>query len=104
VSIERIIACGGGTRSTLWLQILADVAGVPIQLTAVDDAVALGSAICAAVGAGRYPDLNAAAHAMVHAASIVEPDPARREEYDRGYERYRSLHAALAPEFARPRN
>ncbi len=101
VPIERIVACGGGTRSALWLQILANVAGVPIQLTAVDDAVALGSAICAAAGAGRYPDLNAAAHAMVHTESTVEPDPATRDAYDRGYERYRSLHAALAPEFAR---
>lgn len=93
--IERIIACGGGTRSALWLHILADVAGVPLHLTAVDDAVALGSAICAAVGARRYPDLKTAAHAMVRPLSVIEPDPDTRDVYDRGYERYRTLNAAL---------
>ena len=96
--IERIIACGGGTRSALWLQILADVAGVPLYLTAVDDAVALGSAICAAVGANRYPDLKTAAGAMVQPLSVIQPDPTTRDVYDRGYERYRALQRALAPE------
>ena len=50
-------------RSRLWLQILADVAGIPIELTTIDDAVALGSAICAAVAAGAFADLRAAAAA-----------------------------------------
>lgn len=101
VPIERIVACGGGTRSALWLQILADVAGLPITLTEVDDAVALGSAACAAVAAGSYVDLHSAAHAMVRATTHVEPNSAHRDIYDRGYERYRALCTALAPEFAR---
>jgi ribulose kinase len=101
VPTTRIVACGGGTRSALWLQILSDVAGVPLELTAVGDAVALGSAICAAVGAGAFPDLPAAARAMVHPATVIEPDPATRAAYDDGYARYKDTYAALAPLFRR---
>src|SRR5947209_1707834 len=57
VPMERIVACGGGTRSELWLQIIADVAGLPLYLPEVPDAVSLGTAMCAAVGAGAFADL-----------------------------------------------
>lgn len=102
VPTTRIVACGGGTRSALWLQILSDVAGVPLSLTVVPDAVALGTAICAAVGAGAYPDLRAGGAAMVRPARTVEPDPATRAAYDEGYARYRDTYAALAPLFHQP--
>jgi FGGY-family pentulose kinase len=99
VGTSQIVACGGGTRSSLWLQILADVAGIPISLTTVPDAVALGSAICAAVGAGAFADLRAAGQAMVHLSTTVEPDASLRDVYDEGYARYKATYAALAPLF-----
>jgi ribulose kinase len=99
VPTTNITACGGGTRSTLWLHILADVAGLPITLTAVPDAVSLGSAICAAVGAGAYADLRAAGNAMVHPGKTIEPDATTRTIYDEGYERYKHTYIALAPLF-----
>jgi ribulokinase len=101
VPTSRIVACGGGTHSGLWLQILADVAGVPISLTTVPDAVALGSAICAAIGAGAFPDLRTAGQAMVHLSTTVEPDTSLRAVYDEGYARYRETYTALAPLFQR---
>ena len=54
-----VVVAGGATRSDLWLQTHADVSGLPLSLTKVADAPALGSAILAAVGAGplrRHPD------------------------------------------------
>ncbi|HEX7736717.1 MAG TPA: FGGY-family carbohydrate kinase [Ktedonobacteraceae bacterium] len=99
VPTDQIIACGGGTRSALWLRIIADVAGVPISLTTVPDAVSLGSAMCAAVGAGAFADLRAAGQAMVHLGTTVEPDHATRAVYDEGYARYKATYAALAPLF-----
>lgn len=103
VATDRIVACGGGTRSALWLQILADVAGVPISLTAVPDAVALGSAICAAVGAGAFTDLRSAGQAMVHPGITIEPDAAQKAVYDEGYARYCQTYTALAPLFQQGR-
>lgn len=98
-STERIIACGGGIRSALWMQVLADVAGLPITLTAVPDAVTLGSAICAAVGAGAFDNLGEAAATMVRPATSIEPNPANRAVYDDGYARYKATYTALAPLF-----
>ena len=46
------------TGSNLWVQIHSDVANVPISLTRVGDAPALGSAILAALGAGIYPNVR----------------------------------------------
>jgi sugar (pentulose or hexulose) kinase len=99
VPMERIVACGGGTRSALWLQIIADVAGLPIHLPEVADAVSLGTAMCAAVGAGVFKDLPAAGADMVRLASSIEPDPAASMVYDEGYRRYRETYTALAPLF-----
>lgn len=101
VPTGHIIACGGGTRSALWLQILADVAGLPISLTTVPDAVALGSAMCAAVGAGAFPDLRGAGQAMVHISSTIGPKLSHKGVYDEGYARYKATYTALAPLFQR---
>ena len=101
VPTERIVACGGGVRSALWLQITADVAGVPIEYTLADDAVALGSAMCAAVGAGAFPDLATAAKAMTRPERRVDPNPSLRGAYDEGYALYEETYTALAPLFAR---
>lgn len=101
VPTERIVACGGGTRSSLWLRILADVAGIPLTLTEVPDAVALGSAMCAAVGAGAFADLRQAGEAMVHTTATIEPEDGLRALYDDGYARYQATYTALAPLFHR---
>jgi FGGY-family pentulose kinase len=99
VPTERIVACGGGTRSSLWLQIIADVAGLPIHLPEVADATSLGTAMCAAVGAGAFADLPAAGDAMVRLASTIEPDLTASSVYDDGYGRYRETYVALVPLF-----
>jgi len=64
---------GGGSRSHLWPQILADVLGIPITVPVVKESPALGAAMCAAVGAGVYRDLSEAAEAMVSWESIHYP-------------------------------
>ncbi len=56
--VARLFAGGGGARSRLWLQIHADVLGRPVSVPHDPEACALGSALVAAVHAGRYPDLN----------------------------------------------
>lgn len=93
----RVIACGGATRSPLWLQIHADVSGVPIELTRVPDAAALGSAVLAAVGAHAHATLQDACRAMVHVAHTVTPNPAHTARYAELFEAYRATYRALAP-------
>jgi FGGY-family pentulose kinase len=78
---SEMIGCGGPTRSRLWMQIHADVSNLPIALTAVPDAPALGSAILGAVASGKYPDVSSAADQMVHMANRIEPDPGAHQQY-----------------------
>jgi ribulokinase len=92
---KELVICGGAVRSPLWLQIHADVSGMPLQITKVPDAPLLGSAMLAAIGAGLFADLPAAAAAMVHEDRVVAPDPAMHEAYRPIYERYKKLYPAL---------
>jgi sugar (pentulose or hexulose) kinase len=78
------------------MQIHADTAGLPLVLTEVADAPALGSAILAAVGAGCYNTLIEASDAMVRAVRRVEPDRARHAAYQPFYEAYKETYPAIA--------
>lgn len=81
LEVEEMVACGGATHSADWMQMHADVTGVPIAITQVGDAAVLGSCILAAAGAGLYDSVPAAAEAMVHRTEVLEPDPDRHREY-----------------------
>lgn len=93
---EHVVIAGGATRSDLFLQIHSDVSGIPIHLTEVADAPALGSAILAAKGAGDFPDIATAADAMVRPSRTVEPSAERHERYQELYATYSELYPRLA--------
>lgn len=79
--VLEFVACGGATKSREWMQMHADVTGVPITLTQVGDAATLGSAILAAVGAGLFANIQEAGRAMVHETQVIQPDQKRHEVY-----------------------
>lgn len=87
--------CGGATKSDLWMQIHADVSGIPLTLTEVADAPALGSAILAAVAAGHYSSIEEAATVMVKITRQIEPDMKKHEEYKPLFAAYERAYPAL---------
>ncbi len=93
--VENIVAAGGATRSDLWLQIHADVSGVPLKLTRVPDAPSLGSAIIAAASAGHFNSIAEAAEAMVSVERIVEPDMETHARYRDSFAAYKRAYPAL---------
>ena len=99
VRCGEIRSLGGAAASPLWLQIKADVLGIPVVTTTCAESTSLGAAMLAAVGAGIYPDLGEAAAAMVSLDKRVEPSPANRAAYQKSYENYLDLNAILAPAF-----
>ncbi|MDD7384673.1 MAG: FGGY-family carbohydrate kinase [Actinomycetaceae bacterium] len=98
VNVDRMVAAGGATKSRAWMQMHADVTGVPIIVTEVGDAVALGTSMLAAVGAGIYPTIQEAAKNMVHDLDTFVPDPATHEEYQFYVDRYIAGYPLLADE------
>lgn len=94
--IKNIMACGGVTHNELWLQIISDVCGKPINLTTrSSDAGILGCSIVAAVGSGSYSGFEQATKAMVRRNSVVEPNPETHEIYNELYSEYLGLYESL---------
>ncbi|KAK3262809.1 hypothetical protein CYMTET_28355 [Cymbomonas tetramitiformis] len=96
---KAIVIAGGATRSPLWLQVHADVCGLPLRRTRVADACSLGSAILAAVCAGSFADVSTAVQSMVHVSEVVEPNPRMTVTYAAPYLAYKNLYPALSPLF-----
>jgi sugar (pentulose or hexulose) kinase len=97
--VERFIAVGGGAKSTLWGQVIADITNKPVYISAVADASALGAAIQAAYGVGLFSDITMAAQTMTRLnPTPFTPDPARVSFYTSLYEQvYQHLFPALQP-------
>jgi L-ribulokinase len=93
VKIADVIALGGvATRSPYTMQVLADVLGRRIRISACEQACALGAAMFAATVAGLYPDVQQAQQAMGAGFSReFTPRPGLVGIYDGVYERYCSL-------------
>jgi xylulokinase len=100
VSIERVRVSGGGARSAVWRQILADVLAAPLENVAVSEGAAYGAAILAGVGAGVFDTVASACESIVSATATTRPGP-DRAIYEAHYPHYRSLYPALSDAFAR---
>ncbi len=99
VVMQELRSMGGGARSELWLQIKADVTGLPLVRMEEEETATLGAAILAAVACGDFPDLSSATAAMVRLGRRFEPDPAAAAVYERSFSLYDELYRALVPLF-----
>ncbi len=86
---------GGGSRSRLWLHIVASVLGLPLERTAVEEGAAYGAALLGGVASGVFADVHEAVERCVSVREKVEPDGEWAAAYDAGYERFRALYPAL---------
>ena len=98
LSIEQVRASGGGVRSRLWRQILADIFATEIVTVNVTEGAAYGAALLAGVGADVYGSVPEACEVVVKLTGRAEPGPAAAVYADY-YPRYQALYPALAPEF-----
>ncbi len=76
-----IRATGGGSKNGWWLQLMADLSGIPVEVVAQDEPGAFGAAILAGVGAGVYESVSTAIAELVTVARRFEPDAARGAAY-----------------------
>lgn len=95
--IDRIDAIGGGAASDVWLQIMADIWGVPVRRrTIVEEANSLGAAVTAAVGLGLVDDFGAARGLSEVTAEFV-PDASAHDEYTARHGLFLDAYDSLAP-------
>jgi ribulose kinase len=90
--INRIHACGGGTKNPLWLQEHADITGCPIYIAKDCESVLLGSAMLAAVAAGEYASILEAMAEMSPQAEVIQPASSKREFHDAKYKVFKLMY------------
>jgi len=93
LSPGELLLTGGGARSAFVRRLQADVYGLPVRTASREEGPAYGAALLAAVGAGAFPDLAAAARATLVRTPLEPPDLRVREAYEAAYARF----GALAP-------
>jgi L-xylulokinase len=94
---QRIRASGGAARSDVWMQLVADAFGIPVEVPEGTELGALGAAISAGVAVGCHPGYEAACQAMVRFSRRFLPDPQLAELYTAKYTRYKRLLQAMEP-------
>lgn len=96
----EMVVAGGGAKSALWRRIISDVTGSTLLVPRVLEAGALGAAALAAVGVGLWPDVPAAAEALVRYTERHIPDAAQHTFYERIYRVYVELEERVSPLYA----
>ncbi|MBC8446110.1 MAG: xylulokinase [Chloroflexi bacterium] len=91
---------GGGARSPQWQQIIADVLQTELVTVSTIEGAAYGAALLAGIGAGFWPNADAACTAVVQSTTQVSPQAGLAECYHALYNHYRRLYPALRPTFA----
>ena len=90
--ISEIVAIGGGAKSFVWRQIIADVFNVPVCLPDREETATIGLAVLLAVGLGIYRDIYESSKKVgLRVIERIEP----RETYHRQYEKMFSLYVKL---------
>ena len=99
--VKRIFLIGGGARSKLWSEIVANVFNCTVAVPEPGDA-SFGACLLAGTGVGAFSDVKEAVAKCLHIGRTLSPDPAAAAAYDRLFACYRRIHDALAPVY-RPR-
>ena len=99
VPVGDMMLTGGGAKSPLWRQMLADLYGCPVSIPASDEGAALGAAILAGVGTGVYSSLPEACGELIGKGDTLEPDEERGKKYAPYFALYKQLYKSLKADF-----
>ncbi|MCL1896364.1 MAG: FGGY family carbohydrate kinase [Clostridiales bacterium] len=91
VSVERICAMGGGTRSAWWTQLKADMLGVPVEVSAEQEPGTFGAAFLAGIGAGVFASVADMAEVCPKAVKYYAPEPERRKAHEERLRHYSEI-------------
>lgn len=99
IQTERTRICGGGARSFLWRQIIANVMNIKVDMVESEEGPALGAAMLAAVACGEYKNVKEAAEKLVKVVDTIEPDPKIAAKYEERYRQFKKIYPACKPLF-----
>ena len=94
IKIERTKICGGGAKSPLWRQIIANVLNVKVDIIESEQGPGMGGAMLAAVANGEYASVEEIADKFVKVVDTVEPDAALAAKYEERYNQFKQIYPA----------
>jgi len=98
--IKEVRVTGGGAKSPLWRQILADILEVELTTVASEEGAAYGAALLAAVGTGTFPNVRSACEKVIQITGTTKPGQ-NSAIYNELYPIYRDLYPSLSAQFKR---
>jgi xylulokinase len=102
LQIEQLRATGGGAKSSLWRQIIADILNTELVVTNASEGPAFGAALLAGVASGVYASVQEACKQTIRIVERTEPNAATQSVYTQAYEIYTALYPALKPIISKP--
>ena len=101
VKPDQIRVTGGGAKSDLWRQILADILNAEVIKIQADEGPAFGAALLAGVGAGVYKNIKTAVEETVILGELCTPNPDNNERYEEIYTLFSSLYQSLKEDYTK---
>ncbi len=95
IQSPKIVAVGGASRNSFWMQNKADVTGKIIEVPDMDEATTLGAALLAGIGVGIYKDEQEAYQSTFKAGKTYEPNMSLKAQYDTYFNLYKSVYSNL---------
>jgi gluconokinase len=97
LDVQEVRMGGGGVNIKVWPQIFADVLGVPVTISAVNEMALIGSSMLALTAGGVFKDLNEASQKMLKESKRIEPDKKSMIIHDQRYQFFKKLRETLGP-------
>ena len=95
ITINRSTICGGGAKSPLWCNIVANIMNMEIVTLEKEEGPSMGGAMLAMVGCGEYKDVYEACEMLIKTNKSYSPDPIIAEKYEKKYEKFQKFYPAL---------
>jgi xylulokinase len=95
INVKSLYVLGGGSRSKLWNQILADITGLVFITLSSSENAAIGAAMLAGVGTGIYENLREATKVSIKAFERIKPNIKNHEKYKEVFKKYLKLYQSL---------
>ena len=99
INIDKAKICGGGAKSPIWKEIIANVLNVTLEVVKCEEGPGYGAAILAAVGAGEFSSVKEACESLVEVVERIEPKKEIVDKYEKAYSKFKKIYPALKEVF-----
>ncbi len=95
INVEKTRLCGGGAKSRMWRQMVADILNIEVEIPEAEEGPGYGGAMLAAVACGEYPNVEACAQKLIKIKEVVHPRAEIAAKYEKQYRKFSEIYPAV---------